>query len=208
MAKPKLIKRVLRTDFNKDNPLPENLLFLKNLRPLYHAITTYQEDGKVLTVVEYPVRRAAIIAGKLRLDDVEDETNNANFDKKYIKSIFKCLNKCFEHIPFSSHMGTLKWWSPHPERRLARREKEFYDDPIKLIDLLAKAIEHLASYEGKYQDLSNQYEEMQNQLNERFTGKNNDINKQKKRIAELEDEVKTLRAQVHDRQLRAQYGIE
>lgn len=76
MAKPKLIKRVLRTEFNKDNPLPENLLFLKNLRPHYHAITTYQEDGKAMTVVEYPVRRAAIIADKLRSDDVE------NFDER------------------------------------------------------------------------------------------------------------------------------
>lgn len=207
MAKPKLIKRVLRTDFNKNNPLPENLLFLKNLRPLYHAITTYQEDGKAVTVVEYSVRRAAIIADKLRSDDVEDETNNVNFDKKHIKSIFKCLNKCFENIPFSSHMRTLRWWSPHPEIRLATREKEFYDDPIKLIDLLAKTIEHLAGYESKYQDLSNQYEEMQNQLNKRATSKNNETNKQKKRIAEPEDEVKTLRAQVHDRQLRDQYGI-
>lgn len=167
MAKPKLIKRVLRTEFNKDNPLPENLLFLKNLRPHYHAITTYQEDGKAMTVVEYPVRRAAIIADKLRSDDVEnfDErtprynspVGSAPPTAKLIKNIFEKLNNCYEAIPTAARKIKSRnrrgGIGPDGIDPSSEYIDEIKKDPLKFIEYIQNCIVNLAKIERRYDRL-------------------------------------------------------
>lgn len=71
MPKAKLIERVLRKEFNEDSPLPKKFSDLESLSHGFHAIATYNQDGKNVTVVEYTTRQALAIARNLTSCELE-----------------------------------------------------------------------------------------------------------------------------------------
>lgn len=90
MAKPKLSARQYYSEFGRHNPLPDNLSFLKGVRPHFSAINyVLNTEGAEEIGVEYSIRNARKI-----LNAIEDDKR----DRLSIRDIKKSATKISELI--------------------------------------------------------------------------------------------------------------
>lgn len=191
------VNRFYYSDFTRENPLPDEVLFLKKIRPKFFAInyTKNKETGKNEIGVEYSVRNTKAIC------DLINNYNEEKFDKKIIDGAFKKMHDIVQAIGKDEIIIAAKY-SSIGRGSLNKFIEKSDNNVLKGIDILSKAVSDLLRIR---QELVNDNYSLW-EKNEKLCKKINDLGsapiKHKSENKNLSEKIKDANALRHEDQIK------